>query len=65
MKLTSCVALFAVVGGTLALSAGHAETPEEWIKLGAQVHGDLAPSSPPEFASGSMRSSGSRPSHGA
>jgi formylmethanofuran dehydrogenase subunit E len=39
MKLTSCVALLAVVGGTLALSAGHAETPEEWIKLGARVHG--------------------------
>src|ERR1700716_2479576 len=39
MKLTSCVALLAVVGGSLALSAGHAETPEEWIKLGARVHG--------------------------
>jgi len=39
MKLTSRVALLAVVGGSLALSAGHAETPEEWIKLGARVHG--------------------------
>jgi formylmethanofuran dehydrogenase subunit E len=39
MKLTSCVALLAVVGGSLALSVGHAETPEEWIKLGARVHG--------------------------
>jgi hypothetical protein len=39
MKLTSCVAPLVVVGGTLALSAGHAETPEEWIKLGARVHG--------------------------
>lgn len=39
MKLTSCVALLTVVGGSLALSAGHAETPEEWIKLGARVHG--------------------------
>jgi hypothetical protein len=39
MKLTSCVALLAVVGGSLGLSAGHAETPEEWIKLGARVHG--------------------------
>ena len=38
MKLTSCVALLAVVGGSLALSVGHAETPEEWIKLGARVH---------------------------
>ena len=26
-----------VVGGG-TLSAGHAETPEEWIKLGARVH---------------------------
>jgi formylmethanofuran dehydrogenase subunit E len=38
MKLTCCVAAL-----TAALvmfgSIGHAETPEEWIKLGARIHG--------------------------
>jgi formylmethanofuran dehydrogenase subunit E len=39
MKLTACVAILGVVGGSLIMSAGHAETPEEWITLGARVHG--------------------------
>jgi hypothetical protein len=39
MKPTACVAVLGVVGGSLIMSAGHAETPEEWIKLGARVHG--------------------------
>ena len=39
MKLASCVAFLGIVGGSLALTVGHAETPEEWIKLGARVHG--------------------------
>lgn len=38
MKLKGCVAMLAV-GAALVTSAGRAETPEEWIKLGARVHG--------------------------
>jgi formylmethanofuran dehydrogenase subunit E len=37
MKLTWWVAMLALTGA--AMSAGRAETPEEWITLGARVHG--------------------------
>jgi formylmethanofuran dehydrogenase subunit E len=39
MKLRYCVAMLALAGVPALASAGRAETPEEWIKLGARVHG--------------------------
>jgi formylmethanofuran dehydrogenase subunit E len=38
MSLKSCAA-FAIICAVSAASPGHAETPEDWIKLGARVHG--------------------------
>src|SRR5258708_30134113 len=38
MTFKFCVALLAACGALFA-SAGRAETPDEWIKLGARVHG--------------------------
>ena len=37
-KTRLCLLIFALIGFGLTTSAG-AETPEEWIKLGARVHG--------------------------
>ncbi len=41
MKTRALPAALAVVAAvaTLAPSVAHSETPEEWIKLGARVHG--------------------------
>jgi formylmethanofuran dehydrogenase subunit E len=39
MRLQFCVAMLVVAVGSLVSASGRAETPEEWIKLGARVHG--------------------------
>lgn len=39
MKFKRAVAILAAATAVLMTSAGRAETPEEWIKLGARVHG--------------------------
>jgi formylmethanofuran dehydrogenase subunit E len=39
MKLERCVAIVAVGAALMMTSVARAETPEEWIKLGARVHG--------------------------
>ena len=39
MRLKLCAAMLALAAVSLVSSTGRAETPEEWIKLGARVHG--------------------------
>ena len=62
MQLKRGVALVALAAVSVVSDAGRAETPEQWIELGVRVHGGSAPSFRPASASGSMRSSASRPS---
>ena len=39
MRSKLAVAMLAVATGSLVCSSGRAETPEQWIELGARVHG--------------------------
>ena len=39
MRSKVAVAMLAVAMGSLVCSSGRAETPEQWIELGARVHG--------------------------